>query len=221
MRRRDFIVGLGVAGWPLLVRAQQQSKPVIGWLDITPTAPLPVFVEGVRRGLAEIGFSEGRDVAVEYHLADGHPERLSALAADLVRRKPAAILAPQNNSALAAKAVTRDIPIIYSKPGPRLDPTRPKLETADTAKGTLKVLIDSSPTRPPLRARYTLRPIARLREAVPITPTASTCRFSIQLGTKAINPMIFSFALVPWGLPRRPEPRFPQSGKSFTAKLTA
>jgi putative tryptophan/tyrosine transport system substrate-binding protein len=64
--------------------------------------------------LAELGFSEGRDVTVEYHLADGHPERLSALAADLVRRRPLAIIAPQGFTASAAKAATRDIPIIFT-----------------------------------------------------------------------------------------------------------
>src|SRR5262245_22140114 len=114
MRRREFIAGLGAAGWPLLVRAQQRTKPTIGWLDITPTAPLPVFVEGFRRGLSEFGVSEGRDVTVEYHTADGHPERLPALAADLVRRRPAAIIAVGGSAALAAKAATRDIPIIFT-----------------------------------------------------------------------------------------------------------
>jgi putative tryptophan/tyrosine transport system substrate-binding protein len=110
MKRREFIAGLGgAAGWPLLVRAQERTTPTIGWLEVQSGGPRPEFVEGFRRGLAEIGFSEGRDVTVEYHLADGHFERLPALAADLVRRKPAAILATQNNSALAVKAVTRDI----------------------------------------------------------------------------------------------------------------
>jgi putative tryptophan/tyrosine transport system substrate-binding protein len=80
---------------------------------VQPGVVQPEFVEGVRRGLAEIGFSEGRDVTVEYHTADGHFERLSALAADLVRRRPAAIIARSGIAALAAKAATRDIPIIF------------------------------------------------------------------------------------------------------------
>jgi putative ABC transport system substrate-binding protein len=74
------------------------------WLDVT---------EGIRRGLAEVGFLEGRDVTVEYSTADGHAERLSPLAADLVRRRPAAILVGAGIAALAAKAATRDIPIIF------------------------------------------------------------------------------------------------------------
>jgi putative ABC transport system substrate-binding protein len=114
MKRREFIAGLGgAAAWPLLVRAQQQTKPTIGWLDITPEGPARSAVEGFRRGLAEIGFSEGRDVTVEYHLADGHFERLPALAADRVRRRPAAIIAPTGILASVAKAATRDIPIIF------------------------------------------------------------------------------------------------------------
>jgi putative ABC transport system substrate-binding protein len=122
MKRREFIAGLGVAGWPLLVRAQQQTKLTIGYLSLTPgptntVAPaVGVWLdvsEGIRRGLAEVGFSEGRDVTVEFHTADGHPERLPALAADLVRRTPAAILVGSGIAALAAKAATRDIPIIF------------------------------------------------------------------------------------------------------------
>jgi putative ABC transport system substrate-binding protein len=113
MRRREFIVGLGAAGWPLLVRAQQQTKPVIVWLYNRPGGQPPEYVEGFRRGLAVVGFSEGRDVTVEYHTADGHSERLPGLAADLVRRSPAAIITI-GPATLAAKAATRDIPIIFT-----------------------------------------------------------------------------------------------------------
>jgi hypothetical protein len=84
-----------------------------GWLDVRPGGPLREDVEGFRRGLAEIGFSQGRDVTVEYHIADGRLERLSALAADLVRRGPAAIIVPQEIPASVARAATRDIPIIF------------------------------------------------------------------------------------------------------------
>jgi putative ABC transport system substrate-binding protein len=113
MRRREFISGLGAAGWPLLVRAQQRTKPIIGWLDVRPGGPTSEVVEGFRRGLAEVGFSEGRDVTVEYYSADGHLERLAALAADLVGRSPAAIIAI-GFAALAAKAATQEIPIIFT-----------------------------------------------------------------------------------------------------------
>src|SRR6516165_9582361 len=114
MRRREFIAGLGgAAAWPLLVRAQQQTMLTIGWLDVPPGGRPHESVEGFRRGLAETGFSEGRDVTVEYHTADSNLERLPALAAALVRRRPAAIIATGFAAALAAKAATRDIPIIF------------------------------------------------------------------------------------------------------------
>jgi putative tryptophan/tyrosine transport system substrate-binding protein len=112
MKRREFIAGLGsAAGWPLLVRAQQQTKPVIGWLDVRPGGPYREYIEGFRQGLAQLGFSEGRDVTIEYH--SGARERLSALTADVVRRRPAAIVALTGDLALVAKAATRDIPIIF------------------------------------------------------------------------------------------------------------
>ena len=99
--------------------------------------PLPFFGRGAlarRRGLAEVGFSQGRDVTVEYHLADGHPERLSALAADLVRRRPAAIIAAQGISALAAKAATQDIPIIFVDANAPEIPIPPDAKTRFTTK---------------------------------------------------------------------------------------
>jgi putative tryptophan/tyrosine transport system substrate-binding protein len=113
MNRREFIAGLGgAAGWPLLVRAQPQMKPVIGVLDNRPGLMRRELHEAFLRGLAEVGVSEG-GVTIEYHTTDGHYERLSALAADVVRRRPAVILAVQSVTALAGKAATQDIPIIF------------------------------------------------------------------------------------------------------------
>jgi putative tryptophan/tyrosine transport system substrate-binding protein len=107
--RREFIAGLGAAGWPLLVRAQQQTKPTIGWLEAFPGGTPPDFFEPFRRGLAEFGFSEGRDVTVESHNIAGYQERLPALVADVVHRRPAAIIAIGVGAASAAKAATRDM----------------------------------------------------------------------------------------------------------------
>jgi putative tryptophan/tyrosine transport system substrate-binding protein len=114
MRRREFIAGLGgaMAAWPLAAPAQQQTKPTVIWLDLR-RGPPPEPVEAFRRGLAQVGFSEGRDVTVEYHTADGHAERLPALAADVVNRRPTAIFAATGPSALAAKAATQTIPIVF------------------------------------------------------------------------------------------------------------
>jgi putative tryptophan/tyrosine transport system substrate-binding protein len=115
MRRRDFIAGLGgVMAWPLVARAQQRTKPTIGGFSFVAGERQPQVIEGFRRGLAEFGFSVGRDVTIEYHTADDYRERLPALAADLVRRRPAAIIASGGLAALAAKAATRDIPIIFT-----------------------------------------------------------------------------------------------------------
>jgi putative ABC transport system substrate-binding protein len=109
MRRRVFIAGPGGAvAWPLAARAQQQAKPIIGVLDLQLGGPQPEFVEGFRWGLAKVGFSEGRDVTVEYYTAVF--ERLQALATDVVRRRWAAIIARYANAALAAKAATGEIP---------------------------------------------------------------------------------------------------------------
>jgi putative ABC transport system substrate-binding protein len=96
------------------VGAQPQTKPTISWLDTRPGGPAREFVEAFRRGLAEVGFSEGRDVTVEYHTTDGHDERLPSLAADLVRQRPVTIIASGTITALAAKTATRDIPIIFA-----------------------------------------------------------------------------------------------------------
>jgi putative ABC transport system substrate-binding protein len=115
LRRREFIAGLGgaAAAWPLAVNAQQQQKPTIGRLTTGPGLPERPFIDAFRRGLAEIGFLEGRDVTVEYHTADGHLEQLPSLAADLVRRRVAVILANTSDVALAAKAATQTIPVVF------------------------------------------------------------------------------------------------------------
>jgi hypothetical protein len=105
LRRRDFVAALGVAAaWPVASSAQQQTKPTIGWLSTQPGVARRDAIDAFRRGLAEIGFLEGRDVTVDYRTAAGHLEQLPLLAADLVRRRVAVIFAQTVDSALAAKA---------------------------------------------------------------------------------------------------------------------
>jgi putative tryptophan/tyrosine transport system substrate-binding protein len=114
MKRRDFIAGISAAAWPLAARAQQPKTAVIGFLSATSVEfDLRERIPGVRRGLSETGYFEGRNLAFELRAADGYYERLPALADNLIRLKVAAIIATGSAPALAAQAATKSIPIIF------------------------------------------------------------------------------------------------------------
>ena len=114
MRRREFItlIGGAAATWPLAARAQQPTKPVIGFLRSTSLAVSTPMVTGFRQGLT-VGFTEGQNVAIEYRFADSQRERLPGLVAELIRL-PVAVIVANNIAALAAKAATTTVPIVFA-----------------------------------------------------------------------------------------------------------
>ena len=117
MRRRDFITILGgTAIAPIAARAQQSAMPVIGYLDSKPPAASSHQVAGFRQGLNEAGFAEGRNVAIEFKWAEDQPDRLPALAADLVRRGVAAIVT-NATATRPAMTATSKIPIVFVSAG--------------------------------------------------------------------------------------------------------
>ena len=116
MQRREFITLLGgaTAAWPLSARGQQSATPVIGFLHTSSAVQITPQLEGFRRGLAESGYVVAQDVAIEYRWADGHFDRLPALAAELVQRRVTVLISGGGpRTALAVKAATSEIPILF------------------------------------------------------------------------------------------------------------
>jgi putative ABC transport system substrate-binding protein len=113
--RREFVLAIGgaAASWPTMARAQQPALPTIGYLSSLSEAQVGAQTASFRKGLGETGFVEGRNIAIDFRWAEGRYERLPAMAGELVRRRVSLILAQAPPAALAAKAATPSIPIVF------------------------------------------------------------------------------------------------------------
>ena len=113
MHRRDFITLLGgAAAWPLAAQARQAGVPVIGFLHNASPGQWTPFVDAFRMGLRDGGYIDGQNVGMEFRWAEGHDERMPAMAADLVSRQ-VTVIVTNTGGALAAKALTMTIPIVF------------------------------------------------------------------------------------------------------------
>jgi putative tryptophan/tyrosine transport system substrate-binding protein len=188
MRRRDFITLLGNAALtaPLAAHAQQSAMPVIGYLGSASAEQWTERLRAFRQGLSEAGYVEGQNVAIEYRWADGHYDRLGALVEDLVRRQVAVIVTPGSApAALAAKAATRTIPIIFET---GVDPVAVGLveslnRPGGNVTGAAAIGFELGPKR-----------LELLHEMVPAATTMALIVNPANLGTEALNNLMQSAA---------------------------
>jgi len=192
LNRREFATLLGgaAAAWPLVARAQQAVVPVIGYLGAQSPAAFASRVTAFRQGLGETGYVEGRNVAIEFRWAEGQHDRLPALAAELVARRVAVIVAPGGApAAIAAKSVTTTIPIVFEMGA---DPIAMGLVTSLNRPGGNLTGVSS------LNVEVTPKRLEILREAIPTatvvavllnptSPTADSQLRNLQEAARALG----------------------------------
>jgi len=191
MRRREFITLLGsaVAAWPLAAGAQQPAMPVVGLVDGGSLDASAGRAAAFRKGLMESGYVEGQNVTVEYHWLEGQYERASALMADLVRRQVAVIVTPVTSIALAAKAATATIPIVF---GTGEDPVRHGLVASLARPGSnatgINIFVQEVIAKR-LRLLHDLVPRA-VRVAVLINPANASSAEATLRGVQEVAPVL-------------------------------
>jgi putative tryptophan/tyrosine transport system substrate-binding protein len=191
MRRRDFITLLGASAWPLSVAAQQPVMPVVGWLNSGPAGdPLFMsFASVFRAGLKDAGYIEGQNVTIDFRWGEGQYSRLPALAAELVAKRVDVIVAGGPPAALAAKAATASIPIVFTVGD---DPVKLGLVTSLSRPGGNATGIST------ITSEIEAKRLGLLREVVPAattiavllngnSPTFETQSKDVQAGAKAIG----------------------------------
>jgi putative ABC transport system substrate-binding protein len=191
VRRRAFITLLGgaAAAWPLAARAQQQALPVIGVLSSASAKEWAQLVDAFLQGLKDADVVVGRNAAIEYHWAEGHYDRLPGMAAALVERRVAVIAALTTPAAVAAKAATATIPIVFTTIG---DPVQVGLVTSlsrpgGNVTGVTYLNVEVGPKL--LELLHEVVPAATVMAALvnPTNPNADTLSRSLQAGARALG----------------------------------